>query len=149
MGSVQIKELLNNEIFYLYILLFSESVNIINKFNIRLQNQELCIAGLKSNIDECYNAILDIVLKADLWDQDRSLFLRLDFQDTEIQSIYFMEPKEFLRSISGELSSKFAILLYNLSLFQVFMIILQDFLIPSINIFLWEMIKCNYLILLN
>jgi len=97
--------------FYLYILLFSESVNIINKFNIRLQNQELCIAGLKSNINECYNAILDIVLKPDLWDQDRSLFLRLDFQDTEIQSIYFMEPKEFLSSISGELSSKFAILL--------------------------------------
>ena len=110
MGSTQIKDLLNDEIFYLYFLLFSESVNIINKYNIRLQDQKLCIAGLKSNINECYNAILDLVLKPDLWNQDRSVFLALDFQDWEIQSNYFMEPKEFIQNISEDLSQKFTIL---------------------------------------
>ena len=107
MSSLEIKNLLKSELFYLQILLFSESVQVINRYNIRLQDPKLSISGLKLNVHECYNGILDFVIKPELWDMNRSDLFKLDFQDWQVQDKVFMSVEDFVKSISSELSHKF------------------------------------------
>ena len=107
LDSKKINDLLNNESFYLKMLLFSETVQVINKYNIRLQDQKLSISGLKLNIHECYNSILDFVIKPEFWDMNRSELLKFDFQDWSVQDKLFLSTEDFIASISAEISLKF------------------------------------------
>jgi len=61
MSSKEINELVNDEVFYLQINFLSYVVNVINKYNKRFQDQQMDICGLKNNLNECYNSILDLL----------------------------------------------------------------------------------------
>ena len=45
-----VKEFLNDEVFYIQIILLSYIVDILNKYNVKLQNQQASISELKRNI---------------------------------------------------------------------------------------------------
>lgn len=109
LSSSEIKDLLNNKLFQLKILLFSESVQVLDKYNIRLQDQSLSIAGLKKNIHECYNSILDFVIKPELWEKENAEFLKLDFEDWDTQDRIFMSVQDFIKNIS-DLNKEFKLL---------------------------------------
>ena len=102
LSTLKIYELLNSEQFYLQI------INIVNKYNVTLQNQSLSVSGLKSSVSQCYNEILELVLNPKKVSQlDKLKHSEIDWQDTEVQDLLFLSQKDFIDALIDDLDKKF------------------------------------------
>ena len=110
MSSKEINELLNDEVFYLQINFLSYVVNVINKYNKRFQDQQMDICGLKNNLNECYNSILDLLTNSKATLMGKTELLKLDWEDTATQEELFFISEEFISNINDELGSKYGAL---------------------------------------
>ena len=68
------------------------------------------ICGLKKNIFECFNSILDIVGNEKATLMEKTKLLELDWEDSEVQKDMFLSRKEFFENIIDELGSKYDVL---------------------------------------
>jgi len=110
MSSKEINELLNDEVFYLQINFLSYVVNVINKYNKRFQDQQMDICGLKNNLNECYNSMLDLLANSKATLMGKTELLKLDWEDTATQEELFFISEEFISNINDELGSKYGAL---------------------------------------
>jgi len=135
LNSKELKDLLNNKIFYIKIILFSYIVNILNKYNIRFQSQKLSVSEIKKNIHECYYSFLELVLKPSLLIKTMAEYLSYDWEDTCTQGESFLDPQEFIDSLRSDISSKFDIIKAEKDQIQEeFVYIFHDFIGKILNL---------------
>jgi len=84
-------------------------ISLINRYNVRFQNQKASISDVKRNINECYHYILELILKPSMSDQSINYYLEQDWEDCSIQDKFFLEPQEFISNLVSSISSKFSI----------------------------------------
>ena len=107
----EIKELLEDESFYLQVLLLSKIIRIANNYNIKFQDQQMSIAKLKIYCNEVYDALSELVFNSEMHQMDKVNILSQDFQDWNVHDKYFMKPQEFVWNITELFSEKFKSLL--------------------------------------
>ena len=85
-------------------------IRIFNKYNIKFQNQKASVSSIKTNINECYYSLLDLVSKPSTLEMSISELLNYDWEDTLLQEKLFMNPSEFICNLSYCISSKFKLI---------------------------------------
>ena len=134
-SSREIHDLLNDEIFYLKICFLSYVVNGINKFNKKFQDQHMDICGLKNNINECFNSILDIIANPKASLMEKAKLLEQDWEDTLIQEELFLPNDEFLDNVIDEFGSKYRVLKEkNIEIQEDFTCIFHNFIGKILNL---------------
>jgi len=68
------------------------------------------ICGLKNNISECYNSILDIILNSNASVLEKKKLIELDWEESKIQEEMFMSHEQFIDNIIEELGEKYRVL---------------------------------------
>lgn len=108
--SKDIKGFLNDPVFYLKIMLFSYVVNLLNKYNIKFQNQKASVSEIKKNIDQCYNSYLQLTLKEAMLDLNMSDYLEQDWENNDVQKELFLNSSGFITNLINGINSKFTII---------------------------------------
>ena len=94
--SKEILKYLVDKEFHMKILLLSYITNLLNKYNIKFQDQTLSVSEIKKNLSECYFSFLELVLDPNVSDLGLTDSLKQDWEDVDTQEELFFKSKEFI-----------------------------------------------------